>query len=85
MVSGSGRDGSIQINQDAEIFLGKFAAAKTFNFAIKPQRKIWLQMVLGKISLGENILENGDAAAFENEKEINLRAEENSEFLLFDL
>lgn len=85
VVSGSGREGSIQINQDAEIFLGKFAVQKTFNFAIKPKRKIWLQIISGKISLGENTLENGDAAAIENEKEINLRAEENSEFLLFDL
>jgi redox-sensitive bicupin YhaK (pirin superfamily) len=85
VVSGSGRDGSIQINQDAEIFLAKFAAGKTFNFVIKPKRKIWLQMISGKILLGENMLENGDAAAIEKEKEINLHAEKNSEFLLFDL
>jgi hypothetical protein len=85
VVSGSGRDGSIQINQDAEIFSAKFLAGKKFDFAVKPQRKIWLQMVAGKISLNDQMLENGDAAAIDDEKEITIIAKENAEFLLFDL
>ncbi|NBV06854.1 MAG: pirin family protein [Proteobacteria bacterium] len=85
VVSASGRDGSIRINQDAEIFSAKFSAGKKFNFIIKPQRKIWLQMITGKIFLNDQILTNGDAAAIDNEKEITIIAKENSEFLLFDL
>lgn len=85
VVSGSGRDGSIQINQDAEIFVGKFSAGKKFDFAPKENRKIWLQMISGKISINGSSLENGDAAAIVGELEIKIIAEENSEFLLFDL
>lgn len=85
VVSGSGRDGSLQINQDAEIFVGKFSAQKTFDFVVKKDRKIWIQIVSGKISVNGEIFESGDAAAIENELELKITAEENSEFLLLDL
>jgi redox-sensitive bicupin YhaK (pirin superfamily) len=85
VVSGSGRDGSLQINQDAEIFVGKFSAQKTFDFVVKKDRKIWIQIVFGKISVNGEIFESGDAAAIENESELKITAEENSEFLLLDL
>jgi redox-sensitive bicupin YhaK (pirin superfamily) len=85
VVSGSGRDGSIEINQDAEIFVGKFPAKKTLDFAIKEERKIWIQVISGKISVNGLTLENGDAAAISKESKIKIEAEEKSEFLLFDL
>jgi redox-sensitive bicupin YhaK (pirin superfamily) len=85
VVSGSGRDGSIQINQDAEIFLAKFSAGKNFNFAAKKQSKIWLQIISGEISLNGETLINGDAAAIEDGSSIELIAKKNCEFLLFDL
>jgi redox-sensitive bicupin YhaK (pirin superfamily) len=85
VVSGSGRDGSLQINQDAEIFVGKFSAQKTFDFVVKKDRKIWIQIVSGKISVNGEIFESGDAAAIGNESELKITAEENSEFLLLDL
>ena len=85
VVSGSGRDGSIQINQDAEIFVGKFLLGKNFDFAIKNNRKIWIQMVKGKLSINDQTIETGDAMAISDEEKISLKAEENSEFLLFDL
>jgi hypothetical protein len=85
VVSGSGRDGSIKINQDTEIFSAKFVAEKTLNFVVKPQRKIWIQIIVGKILVNDLMLESGDAVAIENENEVNLKAEKNSEFLLFDL
>lgn len=85
VVSGSGRDGSIQINQDAEIFVGKFAAEKNFEFALKKDRKIWIQMIAGKISVNGSALENGDAVAISDESTLKISAQKNSEFLLFDL
>ncbi len=85
VVSGSGRDGSIAINQDAEIFVAKFSAGKNFDFAMKENRKVWIQMVAGTISVNGETLAKGDAAAITNEQQLKIIAEENSEFLLFDL
>ncbi len=85
VVSGSGRDGSIEINQDAEIFVAKFNAGKNFDFAVKNGRKIWIQMISGKVSVNGEIIEKGDAAAITNEEKLQIIAQENSEFLLFDL
>ncbi len=85
VVSGSGRDGSLRINQDVEIFVGKFSAEKLVNFTVKQKRKIWIQLVKGKISVNDFTLESGDAAAISDEEKIAIKAEKNSEFLLFDL
>jgi len=84
-VSGSEKDGSIAINQDVEIFIAKFVAEKKKDFKIENNRKIWIQVVSGKLSINNFILNNGDAAAIENEKSITIIAKENSEFLLFNL
>ncbi len=83
VVSGSGRDGSIQINQAAEIFLGKFFDEKAFDFEINPKQKIWLQIISGKVLANGITLENGDAAAITDENLLSLKVEKNSEFLLF--
>jgi redox-sensitive bicupin YhaK (pirin superfamily) len=85
VVSGSGRDGSLAINQDAEIYLGKFSVEKSLNFSVKKDRKVWLQIISGKVSVAEFTLEKGDALAIEDEKEIQISVEKNCEFLLFDL
>lgn len=85
VVSGSGRDGSIVINQDVEIFLGKFAAERSLDFKVKVGRKIWVQVISGDILVNGLMLKDGDAAAIENEDLVSLKAQKNSEFLLFDL
>lgn len=85
VVSGSGRDGSIAINQDAEIFVAKFAANKEMIFQTKSERKIWIQIISGEILVNGSKLESGDAASISEEKMIQIKAEKDSEFLLFDL
>lgn len=85
VVSGLARDGSIEINQDAEIFIGKFTEPKMINFAIKKDRKIWLQIIFGEMLVNDLTLKSGDSAAIENESEIKLNVLKNCEFLLFDL
>jgi len=84
-VSGSGRDGSLQINQDAEIFVGKFSQEKTINFSAKKNRKIWIQLISGNIDVNGNKLEKGDGCAIQNEENLDLKISAKSEFLLFDL
>lgn len=73
VVSGSGREGSIMINQDAEIFLGKFKAGKDFDYKVNSNRRIWVQMIAGKVLVNGVAVEKGDAAAIEYENNVSLR------------
>jgi redox-sensitive bicupin YhaK (pirin superfamily) len=85
VVSGQKAGESLTINQDAKIYLGKFSEQKTLDFEIEEKRKIWIQVISGKVSLGDFVANEGDALAILDEKRITLKIAEKSEFLLFDL
>ena len=48
-------------------------------------RAAWLQMARGSVTVSGVTLAAGDGAAFEEESTVEVRADEASEFLLFDL
>ncbi len=85
VVSGSGREDSIAVNQDVEIFVAKFMTPKTQDFSIKENRKIWIQIISGELEINDIKLGKGDALSVENENSITLNCKNNCEFLLFDL
>jgi redox-sensitive bicupin YhaK (pirin superfamily) len=83
--SKTGRDGSITINQDADLFVGKLNTGDKINYSFKPNRHGWLHVAEGEIELGDLKLKSGDAAAFSDEKKISLMAKSPTQILLFDL
>jgi redox-sensitive bicupin YhaK (pirin superfamily) len=84
-VSKAGRDGSITINQDADLFVGKLNRGDKINHSFKPNRHGWLHVAVGEIDLGKYSLKSGDAAAFSDEKEISFTAKSPTQVLFFDL
>jgi quercetin 2,3-dioxygenase len=85
LASRDGREGSVEINQDVDLFAAKWTRAREVNFALKPGRYAWLQVVNGTLALGAEKLEAGDGAAIHGEASLALRAQGPAEFLLFDL
>jgi redox-sensitive bicupin YhaK (pirin superfamily) len=85
VVSHDGVDGSVAINQDSKIFLGKFLAGENLDFKINQNRKVWIQMISGKISVADFTIAKGDALAISDEEIINLDVKDAAEFLIFDL
>ena len=83
--SKSGRDGSIAINQDTDVLVGKFQPGDKINHALKPDRHAWLHVAEGEIELGNLKLNSGDGAAFSDEKSISFTAKSPTQVLLFDL
>ncbi|WP_421981527.1 pirin family protein [Roseibium sp.] len=83
--SRDGRDGSVVIHQDVDLFASLLSADKSVAFDIKPGRKVWLQIVKGKISVDGQALAAGDGLGLLDAGTINLAAQEAAEFLLFDL
>ena len=83
--SRDGREGSVVIHQDVDLYASLLSAAKSVAFAITPGRKVWLQIIKGKISVDGQALAAGDGLGLLDAGAINLAAQENAEFLLFDL
>lgn len=85
VASKSGRDGSVTINQDVNLYACKSSQAKQLSFKTLQNRKIWLQNIKGLVQVDDSILEPGDAISFEKTEFINLKSQAGSEFLIFDL
>lgn len=85
VVSQDGREGSVSIHQDANIYASLLDAGQEVDYQIKPDRHAWVQVVKGDITLNGQVLSAGDAAAVSNENKLVVGAKTNSEFLLFDL
>ncbi|MDB6154508.1 MAG: Pirin domain protein [Chthoniobacteraceae bacterium] len=85
VASKSGRDGSISIHQDADLWLGKLQSGNRLTHTLEPGRSAWLQVAEGEITLNGQSLSAGDAAAITGETALELGAAKDSQVLLFDL
>jgi redox-sensitive bicupin YhaK (pirin superfamily) len=83
--SKTGRDGSITINQDAELWLAKLNPKQTVTHNLSSNRHAWVHVADGEVVLNGQTLQTGDAAAISDEKKIELTANRPSQVLLFDL
>lgn len=73
------------LQQEAQVFIGRFKAKDRHSYYIKPNRGVWLQMITGQVVANEQELNDSDAIAVENEPELAIKIFKDSEFLLFDL
>jgi redox-sensitive bicupin YhaK (pirin superfamily) len=86
IASRNGEDDSVMINQDVKVFASVLDSGETISYAVAPGRHCWLQVISGKLDVNGSGLSAGDGAAISDESEIRLTAaEDNTEFLLFDL
>ena len=83
--SKTGRDGSIAIHQDADLWLARLEAGQQVTHKPAPGRHAWIHIAEGEVSLNGEPLHAGDAAAVSDEPELELRAAQPSQVLLFDL
>ncbi len=85
MVSKAGRDGSLAINQDADLYVARLEPGNEASHALKPGRYAWVHVAEGEVKLDGDKLKAGDAAAFSGESKLELVAAKPSQVLLFDL
>ncbi len=85
LASKTGEQNSITINQDVKLFWVHTLEGKNHHLFFNRNRHQWLQIVKGVIKINGEILEAGDAIAFNQEEEITLEGVKESEILLFDL
>jgi hypothetical protein len=83
--SKSGRDGSIPINQDVDVFVGKLGVGDKISHPLKSGRHAWLQLAEGEMELNGLPLKAGDGAAVSNENKLILESTGPAQVILFDL
>ena len=81
-----GRDGSVVIHQDVELFAGLLNAGAHIAHALPAERKGWLQVVRGAVAMNGHDLLAGDGAAIEGEPNLVINSNtDGTEILVFDL
>ncbi|PYS97120.1 MAG: quercetin 2,3-dioxygenase [Acidobacteria bacterium] len=85
VASRDGREGSLTINQDAAVYLGRLGSGQRLVRAIEPGRHAWVQVAAGAVTLGERSLRAGDGASVSGERSLALVGKEDAEVLVFDL
>jgi redox-sensitive bicupin YhaK (pirin superfamily) len=75
----------VRLVQDAEIWAAKLDVDIEVIHQIGPGRRAWVQVAKGEVSLGEERLRAGDAAAVTDQDQVALRSRTEAEVLLFDL
>lgn len=85
VVSADGRDGSMRIQQDADLWIARKKGEGELAFALRPTRGLWLQSVNGGLIIEGESLQAGDAYVTDEAGELRVKATDGAEFLLFDL
>lgn len=83
--SRNGRDGSLSINQDVDMYVAKSKIEGEKTLKTSPTRHYWLQVISGDVMANESILAPGDGAGITGLEELKIKWSKNSEFILFDL
>ena len=85
MTSKTGRDGSIAINQDADLWLAKLQPGDRTSHLLAAGRHAWVHVAEGEVTLNGTNLSGGDAAAISGEKSLKLAVTKSAQVLIFDL
>ncbi len=85
VASPDGRNGSVKIRQNNELYATVLGAGETVKHELKKHRYAYVQVARGSVKLNGTKLDAGDGAAISAEKTVELTGVENTEVLLFDL
>jgi redox-sensitive bicupin YhaK (pirin superfamily) len=85
VASPNAAEGSLEIHQNARLYLANLAEGQKIEREIEAERSGWLQVLNGKVEVAGNELTAGDAMAITRENFFAVEAHEVSELLLFDL
>jgi redox-sensitive bicupin YhaK (pirin superfamily) len=86
IASGKPRDGAVKIHQDVDLYAARLQRGRELeHVAAANGRKLWLQVARGSVVADGETLKAGDGAAWADAANVHVRAEEDSELLLFDM
>jgi redox-sensitive bicupin YhaK (pirin superfamily) len=85
VASPDGRNGSVKIHADANMYAGLFDGAESAVLSVAQGRKAYVHVVSGSIEVNGQALQAGDAAKLDGESQVSLVNGRDAEVLVFDL
>jgi len=83
--SRDGRDGSVTIHQDVDLYATLLAKGERVTHELPAGRSAWIQVARGSVTLNGLALKDGDGVATSTAGELRLDGVESAEVLLFDM
>lgn len=83
--SRDGRDHSITIHQDVDLFASVLEQGEELAQTVGHGRRLFIQVVEGDLAVNGETLSAGDGAQLQDEKDLVISARSDAEFLLFDM
>ncbi|MFI8417295.1 pirin family protein [Serratia sp. NPDC078593] len=85
VLSPDAREGSLKVFQDMTLSRWALAKDEKAECPIEAGRRVWIQVVRGSVTINGHPASTSDAFAVWDEVALSIRADEDSEILLFDL
>ncbi|MCA9719782.1 MAG: pirin family protein, partial [Myxococcales bacterium] len=89
VVSPDGRDGSLRVHQELAMYASLLAPGESVTHDVAAGKRVWIQVVRGRLRVGDEQLDAGDGAATPTPSDgadaLTITAEDDSELLLFEL
>jgi quercetin 2,3-dioxygenase len=85
VASPDGRDGSMSVGNDSQVFVAALAEGDTVSHALVDGRHAWIQVARGSVTLNGRVLTAGDGAAASGESKVVIAARSDAEIVLIDL
>jgi redox-sensitive bicupin YhaK (pirin superfamily) len=85
LASHDGREGSLTIHQDVNVFAAILTPGEPLRHRLGAGRHAWIQVAEGTLSVNGQKLHTGDGAALQDEPVIEMITSQTAEVLLFDI
>jgi len=85
LASKEGRDGSLQIHQDVDLWVASIGGGERRELRLRPSRHAWIHVARGSVSMNGTEFDEGDGAAVSGEDRLAFIGQQAAEVLVFDL
>lgn len=80
-----GAEGSVRIHQDARVYAGLFDGDERDELALEPDRRAFVHVARGRVTVNGEALNTGDALKIKGESKVAIEGGQAAEVLVFDL
>lgn len=85
IASEDGREGSVLVHQDVNLFASLLPSGQEIEHTMDPLRHAWIQVARGAVEVNGEKADQGDGVVASGESSLRIRAQQDTEVLLFDL